>query len=103
MPCCISVEIFLLESSQRMYIVNGPSEDIEEENEKSVTQLQSDRLHELKRKEELRVDDDESFISNRRENAFEDGIDWGMGEDADGERDMKASFRSVMADCEKYY
>lgn len=73
-------------TSQRMYIVNGPGDDEEEESEKSVTELQNERLKKELEKKRL---EDSSQNSASRDNVEEDGITWGMAEDAEEESDLK--------------
>lgn len=81
-------------SSQRMYIVNGPDEDEEEESDKSVTELMNEKLQkdlERKRLEEetqLKINPN-SKLPN--ENIEEEGINWGMAEDADAESDLRVN------------
>lgn len=77
--------------SQRKFIVHGPTEDEEEENEMTVTELKEHRRLELaererkEREEKLRREEEERLRKEKEEN---EGIDWGMGEDADEETDL---------------
>lgn len=83
-----------LGASSRLYLLQGPSEDMEEESELTVTELKAKRQLELqerelaeihrkqKEEEELKKKEEEQ---RKRE---EEGIDWGMGDDADEETDL---------------
>ncbi|ODM90299.1 Kanadaptin [Orchesella cincta] len=80
-------------TSQRMYIVAGPSEDEEEESDKSVSELQNEKLQkDLERKRE---EEEEQLKRNpgmkKERNVEEEGITWGMAEDAEEESDLKVN------------
>ena len=65
-------------SSTRLYVVVGPSDDEEEESEKSVTELLKERLQkdfERKKLAERRANDPTGSIFK----VVEEGISWGMG------------------------
>jgi len=75
-------------SSTRMYLLQGPPDDEEEESEYTVTELKAKRQAELEQREReqelqrLKQEEDEK-------KKMEQGVDWGMGEDADEEEDSK--------------
>ncbi|XP_046422207.1 kanadaptin [Neodiprion fabricii] len=77
--------------SQRKFIVHGPTEDEEDETELTVTELKENRRLELEerqrkeKEEQLRIEEEERLRKVKEEN---EGIDWGMGEDADEETDL---------------
>ena len=62
-------------NSTRQYIVDGPSEDQEEESDKSVTELLQERLE----KEFIRKKLKEKTAAPEEEKVEDAGIDWGMG------------------------
>ncbi|KAL6433212.1 hypothetical protein ACFW04_006434 [Cataglyphis niger] len=85
--------------SQRKYILQAPN-DLEEESELSVTQLKEKRLEELR---ERKIRQQEEEVEERTKQAAEsEGIDWGMGEDADEETDLTENPYASMADEELY-
>ncbi|KAK2576663.1 hypothetical protein KPH14_005325 [Odynerus spinipes] len=76
--------------SQRKYILQAPDEDREEESELSVTELKEKRILELQERERLEAEyrlemEEEEKLRKEEE---ENGIDWGMGEDAEEETDL---------------
>ncbi|XP_012265159.2 kanadaptin [Athalia rosae] len=77
--------------SQRKFIIHGPTEDEEEETELTLTELKENRRLELaererrEREELLRIEEEKRLRKEKEEN---EGIDWGMGEDADEETDL---------------
>ncbi|XP_011643500.2 LOW QUALITY PROTEIN: kanadaptin [Pogonomyrmex barbatus] len=87
--------------SQRKYIVQAPPEDQEEESELSVTQLKEKRMEEL-REREIKQQEEEEAEEKARLAAENEGIDWGMGEDADEETDLTENPYASMADEELY-
>lgn len=86
--------------SQRKYILQAPSHDVEEESELSVTQLKEKRMRELQEQEIKRLEQEEAE-ERARQAAENEGIDWGMGEDADEETDLTENPYAV-ADEELY-
>ncbi|XP_001601225.2 kanadaptin isoform X1 [Nasonia vitripennis] len=77
--------------SQRKFIVKAPPCDQEEESDLSVTELKEMRKRELNEREEaekLRLLQEEEEERLRKEKEENEGIDWGMGEDADEETDL---------------
>lgn len=76
--------------SQRKYILQAPYEDKEKESELSVTELKEKRMLELQEREKLeaeyrlKIEEEERLRKEEEEN----GIDWGMGEDAEEETDL---------------
>ncbi|EGI64939.1 PREDICTED: kanadaptin [Acromyrmex echinatior] len=87
--------------SQRKYILQAPPDDQEEESELSVTQLKEKRLEEL-REREMRQQEEEEAEERAKQEAENEGIDWGMGEDADEETDLTENPYASMADEELY-
>ncbi|XP_077266289.1 kanadaptin isoform X1 [Temnothorax americanus] len=87
--------------SQRKYIMQAPPDDQEEESELSVTQLKEKRLAEL-REREIRQQEEEEAEERARQVAEKEGIDWGMGEDADEETDLTENPYASMVDEELY-
>ncbi|XP_043280168.1 kanadaptin isoform X2 [Venturia canescens] len=77
--------------SQRKFIIQTPPEDMEEESEYSVTELKEQRRllmlerEQQAKEEQERAEEEERLRLEREEN---EGIDWGMGEDADEETDL---------------
>ncbi|KAJ8666909.1 hypothetical protein QAD02_008571 [Eretmocerus hayati] len=77
--------------SQRKFILQAPDEDQEQESEYSVTELKEMRRLELEEREKLekqRLLQEEEEEKLRKEKEENEGIDWGMGEDADEETDL---------------
>ncbi|XP_047118965.1 kanadaptin isoform X2 [Schistocerca piceifrons] len=74
-------------NSTRMFILQGPDTDQEQESELTVTELREKRRMEQEErdKEEYMREMEEK---KRKEREEEEGIDWGMGEDADEETDL---------------
>ncbi|XP_018057682.1 PREDICTED: kanadaptin [Atta colombica] len=87
--------------SQRKYILQAPPDDQEEESELSVTQLKEKRLEEL-REREMRQQEEEEAEERAKQEAENEGIDWGMGEDADEETDLTENPYATMADEDLY-
>ncbi|XP_012058996.1 PREDICTED: kanadaptin [Atta cephalotes] len=87
--------------SQRKYILQAPPDDQEEESELSVTQLKEKRLEEL-REREMRQQEEEETEERAKQEAENEGIDWGMGEDADEETDLTENPYATMADEDLY-
>ncbi|XP_076618648.1 kanadaptin isoform X1 [Colletes latitarsis] len=76
--------------SQRKYILKAPPDDQEEESRYTVSELKEMKALELEKRGtngEASVDDKES-----------DGIDWGMGEDADEETDLQENPYACIVD-----
>ncbi|XP_029679516.1 kanadaptin isoform X2 [Formica exsecta] len=86
--------------SQRKYILQAPN-DQEEESELSVTQLKEKRLEEL-RERKSRQQEEEEAEERAKQAAENEGIDWGMGEDADEETDLTENPYASMVDEELY-
>ncbi|XP_050453381.1 kanadaptin [Cataglyphis hispanica] len=86
--------------SQRKYILQAPN-DLEEESELSVTQLKEKRLEEL-RERKIRQQEEEEVKERAKQAPESEGIDWGMGEDADEETDLTENPYASMADEELY-
>lgn len=77
--------------SQRKFIVQAPEEDQEEESTFSVTELKEMRRLELEERDRLekqRLLEAEEEERLRKEKEETEGIDWGMGEDADEDTDL---------------
>ncbi|XP_057318502.1 kanadaptin [Microplitis mediator] len=77
--------------SQRKFIVQTPVEEEEQESEYTVTQLKEMRRQELMEREKEERERQQMFEEMerlRKEKEEAEGIDWGMGEDADEETDM---------------
>lgn len=73
--------------SQRKFIVQTPPEDEEMESEYSVTELKEMRRQELMtREKEQQIQEEMERLKKEKEEA--EGIDWGMGEDADEDSDL---------------
>ncbi|KAL0128188.1 hypothetical protein PUN28_003444 [Cardiocondyla obscurior] len=87
--------------SQRKYILQAPPDDQEEESELSVTQLKEKRLEEL-RERNIKQQEQEEAEEKARQAAEDEGIDWGMGEDADEETDLTENPYASMVDEELY-
>lgn len=92
--------IIKLGGSQRKYILQAPN-DQEEESELSVTQLKEKRLEEL-RERKIRQEEEEEAEERAKQAAENEGIDWGMGEDADEETDLTENPYASMVDEELY-
>ncbi|XP_070153099.1 kanadaptin isoform X2 [Polyergus mexicanus] len=86
--------------SQRKYILQAPN-DQEEESELSVTQLKEKRLEELQERK-IRQQEEEEAEERAKQATENEGIDWGMGEDADEETDLTENPYASMADEELY-
>ncbi|XP_012281018.1 kanadaptin [Orussus abietinus] len=77
--------------SQRKFILQSPPDDEEEESNLSVAELKEQRrveLEERERVEKLQELEEEEKEKEKREKEENEGIDWGMGEDADEETDL---------------
>ncbi|KAG6796129.1 kanadaptin [Apis mellifera caucasica] len=77
--------------SQRKYILQAPPEDVEEESQYSLTELKEMRASQLQRYEKEKAE--ESIEDKESE-----GIDWGMGEDAEEETDLQENPYASFAD-----
>lgn len=69
--------------STRTYILNGPTDDTEEESELTITELKQKRLDELQHREQEK---NKQVELKKKQEAR--GVDWGLGEDADEETDL---------------
>ncbi|XP_011870899.1 PREDICTED: kanadaptin [Vollenhovia emeryi] len=87
--------------SHRKYILQAPLNDQEEESELTVTQLKEKRLEELQERE-IRQKEEEEAKERARQAAEDEGIDWGMGEDANEETDLTENPYASMVDEELY-
>ena len=77
--------------SQRKFIIQAPPDDQEKESEYTVTELKEMRRIELEEREKLekqRLLEEEEQKRLQKEKEDAEGIDWGMGEDADEETDL---------------
>lgn len=76
-----------LGNSTRAYILTGPSEDEEEESEFTVTELKQQRVEREIEKERLEQEEKlkQTQLAKAKEN---EGISWGMAEDAEDEPDL---------------
>ncbi|XP_034945991.1 kanadaptin [Chelonus insularis] len=73
--------------SQRKFIIQTPSDEVEEESEYSVSELKEmRRLELLKKEKEEKLRLEEEKMKKEKEEA--EGIDWGISEDADEESDL---------------
>ncbi|CAK9796831.1 SLC4A1AP [Anthophora plagiata] len=78
--------------SQRKYILQAPLDDQEDESRYSLTELKQMRASELK-KQHAKEGDQACFKEEEGE-----GIDWGMGEDADEETDLQENPYACITD-----
>ncbi|KAK7791176.1 hypothetical protein R5R35_005383 [Gryllus longicercus] len=76
-----------LGGSSRMFILQGPEEDMEKESELSVTELKEKRKEEQAAKELQEIQESEELRLQQEKEAAA-GIDWGMGDDAEEETDL---------------
>lgn len=76
-----------LGSSSRSYILTGPAEDEDAPSEMSITEMKELREKQLKLREEMAEIErqERERIEKLKE---EEGVSWGMGEDADEETDL---------------
>lgn len=77
--------------SARKYIVQALHESKEEESELSYTELREKRMLDLQEREKMKAAQRSQMIEEERlkkEEEENEGIDWGMGEDADEETDL---------------
>ncbi|XP_069702821.1 kanadaptin [Periplaneta americana] len=79
--------ILKLGLSTRLFVLQGPEKDMEEESELTVTQMKEKRKLELAARE-LEELEQQRIEEERKQREEEEGIDWGMGEDADEETDL---------------
>lgn len=79
--CCVDKvgHILKLGLSTRLFLLQGPEEDMEDESELTVTQLKEKRQVELAAKE-LEELEYQRQQEERLKLEEEQGIDWGMGE-----------------------
>ncbi|XP_033225490.1 kanadaptin [Belonocnema kinseyi] len=78
-------------NSQRKFIMQTPPEEEEEESELTVTELKEKRRLELEERMKVEMErrrDEELAEKLRLEKEENEGVDWGMGEDADEETDL---------------
>nr|CAG4643765.1 EOG090X026V [Lepidurus arcticus] len=84
--------VFKFGGSSRLFVVQGPSEDEEEESELTVTEVLEQRRQRERELVQKKLDAEnlqrlkEEEDKKRQE---EQGVDWGMGEDANEETDTK--------------
>lgn len=79
-----------LGNSTRSYIFCGPDEDTEEESPLTVTEIKEERMRREKEKSEKELQ--EKLEKERLEKEKEaQGVDWGMGEDAEEESDLSVN------------
>ncbi|KAJ1520845.1 hypothetical protein ONE63_003933 [Megalurothrips usitatus] len=90
-----------LGGSTRLYLLQGPPEDMEAESELTVTELKAKRQSELQARElaEAAQKQKEEEEKKKRE---EEGIDWGMGDDADEETDLSENPYAITTNEELY-
>ena len=90
-----------LGASTRIYLLQGPPDDMEDESELTVTELKAKRQLELQARElaEITRKQKEEEEQRKRE---EEGIDWGMGDDADEETDLSENPYAVTSNEELY-
>lgn len=73
--------------SQRKFILQAPSDDQEEESEYTITELKEIRRLEIEERKRKEAEELER-LKELKEKEENEGIDWGMGEDADEETDL---------------
>ncbi|KAJ9593945.1 hypothetical protein L9F63_014659 [Diploptera punctata] len=73
--------------STRLFVLWGPEDDMEEESELTVTQLKEKRQVELATRE-LEELEKQRLEEEKAKKEEEQGIDWGMSEDAEEEADL---------------
>nr|XP_034187012.1 kanadaptin [Osmia lignaria] len=78
--------------SQRKYILQAPLDDQEEESQYSVSELKEMRVLQM---EKQRINKELEGTAQEKES---DGIDWGMGEDADEETDLQENPYACITD-----
>lgn len=90
-----------LGGSTRLYLLQGPPEDMEDESDLTVTELKAKRQLELQARElaELQFKQKEEEEQKKRE---EEGIDWGIGDDADEETDLSENPYAITTNEELY-
>ncbi|XP_066580937.1 kanadaptin-like [Prorops nasuta] len=97
--------MFKFGCSQRKFILQAPDDDQEEESELSVTELKEQRRSELEERErlekeyKLQKEEEERLNKEKEEN---EGIDWGLGEDADEEGDLTENPFAIANDEELF-
>ncbi|KAF7388230.1 hypothetical protein HZH66_010997 [Vespula vulgaris] len=77
--------------SARKYILQALHESKEEESELSFTELREKRMLEIQEREKMKAAQRSKMMEEeklKREEEENEGIDWGMGEDADEETDL---------------
>ncbi|XP_051155549.1 kanadaptin [Leptopilina boulardi] len=79
-------------NSQRKFIMQTPREEEEEESELTVTELKEKRRIEMEERTKMELErqkEEELAEKLRLEKEENEGVDWGMSEDADEETDLK--------------
>lgn len=92
-------------NSTRTYIILGPDFDCEGESELSVTEIKQKALEMKINKENMiqqAIEERERHRAEEQRRRDEQGIDWGMGEDAEEEPDLAENPYAVAANEELY-
>lgn len=79
-------------NSQRKFIIQTPRDEEEEESEFTVTELKEKRRIEMEEREKMELErkkEEELAEKLRIEKEENEGVNWGMSEDADEETDLK--------------
>lgn len=76
-----------LGNSTRCYILQGPSEDEEEQSELTITELKQQKIEKEKEREQKELDEklERERLAKEKE---DEGISWGMQDDAEDEQDL---------------
>lgn len=93
--------IIKLGLSTRLFLLHGPEQDMEAESELTVTQLKEKRQSELVARE-IEELEHQRQKEERKKQEEDQGIDWGMGDDADQESDLTENPFAATANEELY-
>ncbi|CAL1536937.1 unnamed protein product [Lymnaea stagnalis] len=92
--------------SSRLHILQGPSEDEEEESEMTITEIKAQKMKFQKEAEilqQLEMQEEMQRLEEEKKMLEDKGCGWGMGDDAEEQEEGETAFGSLIAENESLY